>query len=117
MAQLQLLKENNIGILVRGALAEGILVDKPAKEYLGHRTAAVEKAAAAIKKVSSERTNAQTAIQYVLHHPAVTSVVVGMRTMEQLREVLGKTGALELSAEEYVFLQQSILSNFYEVHR
>ena len=114
---LQLLKENNIGVLVRGALAQGILVDKPAKEYLGHQPSSVEKAAAAIKKVSKNRTAAQTAIQYVLHHPAITSAVVGMRTMEQLEQVLETTNAPKLTNEEYAFLLQSISSNLYDVHR
>jgi len=116
-ATLQLLKENKIGVLVRGALAQGILVDKPAKEYLGHPAVAVEKAASAIKKVSTSKTSAQTAIQYVLHHPAVTSAVVGMRTMEQLAEVLETTNAAKLSTQEYAFLQQSTPANLYELHR
>ena len=114
---LQLLKESNIGVLVRGALAQGILVNKPAKEYLRHHSDAVERAAAAIKKVSSNRTSAQSAIQYVLHHPAVTSAVVGMRTMEQLEEVLKTTNAAKLSEQEYAFLQQAIPANLYDANR
>ena len=114
---LQLLKENNIGVLVRGALAQGILVDKPAKEYLGHQAAVVEKAAAAIKKTSTKRTNAQTAIQYVLQHPAVTSAVVGMRTLEQLKEVAVTMDSPKLTEDDYRLLQQSIPSNVYEAHR
>ena len=116
-ATLQLLKENNIGVLVRGALAQGILIDKPAKDYLGHQSVAVEMAAAAIKRVSRNRTAAQTAIQYVLHHPTVSSAVVGIRTMEQLKEILDTTNAPKLSGEEYLFLQQVISPNLYEVHR
>jgi len=93
------------------------LVSKLAKDYLGHDSVAVEKAAAAIKKISFNRTNAQAAIQYVLRHPAVTSAVVGMRTMEQLREVLQASDATKLSEQEYSFLQQSIPANFYDAHR
>ena len=114
---LQLLRENNIGVLVRGALAQGILVNKPAKEYLGHQPQAVEKAADAIKIVSVNRTAAQTALQYVLHHPAITSGVVGMRTLEQLKEVLETPNTPKLSEEEYNFLQQSIPQNRYDLHR
>ncbi len=116
-ATLQLLKENNIGVLVRGALAQGILVDKPAREYLSQHSVAVKNGAAAIKKVSLNRTSAQTAIQYVLHNSAVTSAVVGMRTMEQLREVLETTNNPGLTDDEYAILQQSIQPNFYDVHR
>jgi len=92
-------------------------VNKPAREYLGHHSVAVEKAATAIKKVSSERTSAQTTVQYVLHHPAVTSAVVGMRTMDQLLEVLETTNVGKLSKEEYLFLQQSVPANLYDLHR
>jgi aryl-alcohol dehydrogenase-like predicted oxidoreductase len=112
-----LLGENNIGVLVRGALAQGMLVNKPAKEYLGHPISSVEKAVAAIRKISIGRTAAQSAIQFVLHHPAVTSAVVGMRTMEQLKEIVGTMDANKLTEEEYSLLKKSIPANFYEVHR
>lgn len=85
---LQLLRDNNIGVLARGSIAQGLLIDKPAKEYLGHSKKEVEKAATAVHELSNkERTPAQTAIQFVLSNPAVTSAVVGIRTMEQLNEV------------------------------
>ena len=114
---LDLLQENDIGVLVRGAVAQGILVDKPAKEYLGHQPKEVEKAAMTVKKVSTNRTSAQTAIQFVLHHPAVTSAVVGMRTMEQLTEAVEALNVNEITEEEYQMLQKSIQGNLYEVYR
>jgi aryl-alcohol dehydrogenase-like predicted oxidoreductase len=114
---LDLLKQNNIGLLARGALAQGMLVNKPSKEYLGHQPQGVEKAAEAIKQTSKKRTPAQTAIQFVLHHDAITSAVVGMRTMEQLKEIVGTMDANKLSEEEYLLLKESIPANGYEVHR
>jgi len=116
-ATLDLLQENNIGVLVRGAVAQGILVNKPPKEYLGHQPNEVEKAVMAVKKVSTTRTSAQTAIQFVLHHPAVTSAVVGMRTMEQLTEAAEALNVNAITEEEYQMLQKSIQGNLYEVHR
>jgi aryl-alcohol dehydrogenase-like predicted oxidoreductase len=114
---LQLLKENNIGVLVRGALAQGILVDKPAREYLGQQPKEVEKVAAAVRRISSGRAPAQTAIQFVLHHPAITSAVVGMRTLEQLKEVSEIVRAEKLTGDEYKFLRDIIEANLYELHR
>ena len=112
-----LLRENNIGVLVRGALAQGLLVNKPPKEYLGHPAHEVEKAANHVKKISNVRTTAQTTIQFVLGHPAVTSAVVGIRTMEQLNDVAEALNVPQLTNDEYHFLQAAITPNLYELHR
>lgn len=115
---LQLLKENNIGVLARGSLAQGLLVDKPAKEYLGHSKEEVEKAAKAVNELSAdERTPAQTAIQFVLHNAAITSAVVGIRTREQLQEVSGAANASVLSSTEMQLLNSAAKPKLYEQHR
>jgi aryl-alcohol dehydrogenase-like predicted oxidoreductase len=114
---LQLLHENNIGVLVRGSLASGLLIDKPAKAYLNYKETEVAAAEKAIQSVSSsERNAAQTAIQYVLENPAVTSAVVGIRTMEQLKEAVGAIDK-PLTEEEIKVLKESVPVNFYEQHR
>lgn len=115
---LQLLQENNIGVLSRGALAQGLLVNKPAKEHLGHSAEAINKAAAAIKSIAnSNRTPAQAAIQFVLHHPAITCAVAGIRTMEQLEELAAASNAPPLTAQEFQLLSQSVPALAYEQHR
>ena len=130
---LQLLRENNIGVLSRGALAQGLLVNKPAKEYVGHDTQAVSKAAAAIKSITSPevagresgnttpppnlRTPAQAALQFVLHHPAITSAVAGIRTLEQLHELAAASDAPPLTAREFQLLSNSVPALAYEQHR
>jgi aryl-alcohol dehydrogenase-like predicted oxidoreductase len=113
----KLLEENNIGVLVRGAVAQGLLIDKPAKEYVGHSVEEVKSAASAMKNISSNRTAAQSAIQFVLRHPAVTSAVVGMRTPEQFREIVGTIEAEQMSDVEYETLRNAIPANIYELHR
>lgn len=115
---LDLLQQANIGVLARGSVAGGLLVDKPAKPYLNYAATEVEKAAAAVKSVSSnQRTAAQTAIQYVLHHPALTAAVVGMRTMAQLEEALQTVKTTALTEAEIKTLANSIPVNRYEQHR
>lgn len=115
---LELLRENNIGVLVRGSVASGLLVDKPAKPYLNYTEKQVSKAKEAVNSISSEKRNAaQTAIQYVLKNPAVTSVIVGIRTMEQLEEAVKAIETPELSEAEWKTLAASIPANFYEQHR
>jgi aryl-alcohol dehydrogenase-like predicted oxidoreductase len=113
---LDLLKQNNIAVLARGVLAQGLLVNKPAKEYLKYTKEEIAHACAAIHAISgTQRNPAQTAIQYVLLHPAVASAVTGIRNKEQLKEV---TAARKpLLKKEIQLLQQAIKSIAYEQHR
>lgn len=114
----QLLQQHNIGVLARGSVASGLLVDKPAKTYLNYNEDQVKNAAAAIKDFSgAHRSLAQTAIQFVLRHPAVTSAVVGLRTSEQLEDAVKTTSVTKLTEAEIEQLQKSIERNFYEEHR
>jgi aryl-alcohol dehydrogenase-like predicted oxidoreductase len=115
---LPLLKENDIGVLARGSVAQGLFINKRAKSYLNYSENEVTKAAAAIHSLSGEhRTAAQTALQFVLHHPAVSSAVVGIRIMEQLDEVVNVFKAPFLTEEEINLLEQSLPANHYTEHR
>jgi len=115
---LSLLKENNIGVLIRGSLAQGLLVGKPAKDYLGHTAEEIKIAAEAMRKcVTADRTVTQTAVRYVMQHPAVTSAVVGVSKVEQLEDVAGTTALSELQEEEIKFLQDSISAKTYAENR
>ncbi|HTE13267.1 MAG TPA: aldo/keto reductase [Chitinophagaceae bacterium] len=113
-----LLADKNIGVLARGGLAGGLLVNKPAKAYLNYGEEAVKKAAAAIGSVSGNKCGStQTALQYVLQQPAVTSAVVGIRTKEQLDEALKTMESPLLTGEELIQLQNAIPKNYYKEHR
>lgn len=113
---LTLLHNSNISVLARGALAQGLLVNKPAKEYLDHSKEEIAKISGVIHAVTGiDRTPAQTAIQYVLYHPDVASAVVGIRNKEQLEEATAT--ATKLSEKEFELLQQAVRPNVYEQHR
>ena len=115
---LQLLHENNIGVLVRGSVASGLLIDKPAKPYLNYSESEVARAAKAIESISGKKRNkAQTAVQFVLKNPAITSAIVGIRTMEQLQDAIQAMNQPALTEEESKKLIDSIPANFYEQHR
>jgi aryl-alcohol dehydrogenase-like predicted oxidoreductase len=115
---LDLLKQKNIGVVVRGSVAQGLLVNKPSKPYLNYTGAEVNKAAKAVQSVSNERRSpANTAIQFVLHHPSVTSAIVGMRTMEQLDEAVQTIHVPSISNEEIELLKNSLSPNYYTEHR
>jgi aryl-alcohol dehydrogenase-like predicted oxidoreductase len=113
---LDLLAENNIGVLARGSIAQGLLVDKPVKPYLGYEEEDVSKMSAAIKKIT-DTSSAQTAIQYVLNHKAVTSAVVGIRTLEQLEEIVKGFDNSSISEHEIQALRNLLPPLIYKEHR
>jgi len=115
---LPLLEQQHIGVLARGSVAKGLLVNKPAAAYLNYSEEQVAKAAAAVQAVSNDqRGPSQTALRFVLHQPAITSAIVGIRTMEQLEEAIKAVNAPALSTEEINTLTQSIPVNYYDQHR
>lgn len=114
---LPLLQEKNISVLARGGLAQGLLLDKPARPYLNHTAETVQKMAEAVASVSASRRGAsQTALQFVLQHPAITCAVVGMRTAQQVDEAIRTTDAT-ITAKERQALADSLPANRYQEHR
>ncbi|WP_346237684.1 aldo/keto reductase [Niabella insulamsoli] len=102
---LNLLQSNKKGVLVRGALAQGLLIDKPAKAYLGYgagEVAALQERLAEWCPTDAEKI--ALALDYVLRHDAVSAAVIGFRTPEQLEQVLNayaskiSAGAMEAAA-------------------
>jgi len=115
---LPLLQQHNIGVLTRGSIAKGLLVNKPAAAYLNYTSSEVAQAASMVKAVSdAQRGPAQTALRFVLQQPAVTAAVVGIRTPEQLQAALAAVNAPELSAEEMERLRGAVEVNYYAEHR
>lgn len=115
---LGLLKDKNIGILARGSLASGLLVNKPAKNYLNYSETEVKKAAAAVASIGKDQQDRTAiALQFVLQHAAVTSAVVGIRTMEQLNEAIWAEAQPSLSAENLRVLQKAVPQHYYKEHR
>lgn len=117
-ACLDLLQQNNISVLTRGSYAQGLLVNKPPKPYLTFTEEEVKQAAGTVKSVAGNtRTTAEVAARYVLHHPAVTSSVLGIRTMEQLQDALHVANAQPLTSDEMQLLKESVKPIVYEQHR
>ncbi|MBC9934839.1 aldo/keto reductase [Chitinophaga qingshengii] len=113
-----LLEQHDIGVLARGAVAKGLLVNKTPEPYLNYNADEVAQAAAAIQRLSTpDRSPAATALRYVLAQPAVTSAVVGMRTAQQVQDALAAARTTPLSATEIQQLQQVLPANKYEQHR
>lgn len=115
---LQLLNDHQIGVMVRGSLAKGLLANKAATPYLNHDHESIHTLQQTLRIISNDqRSPAQSALKYILQNPPVTSAVVGIRTLEQLKEAVGTPNAKNLTSEEYAQLQKSIAPIKYEQHR
>lgn len=113
---LGLLKEHDITVLSRGALAQGLLINKPAKDYLGHSAAEVKKAAEKVHGLSGAvRSAAQTALSFVLQQVPVA--IAGIRTMEQLEELATTINKPRLTEREMQELKNSAPALTYQDHR
>lgn len=115
------LKEAGIGVLARGTVMKGLLAGKKAVEYLGHTAAEMEVAAERVREVAvgknvGERPG-RIAIRWVMDQEAVTSAVVGIRTMEQLEDVVAAEGEERLTESEARILQTALRGQRYEEHR
>lgn len=115
---LPLLAQKNIGVLARGSLAKGLLVNKTADPYLNYTEDAVHQAASAVQAISgNSRKPSHTALRFVLQRPGISSAIVGIRTMEQLNDVLSTLQTPELTEAEIKYLRASLPVNYYDQHR
>lgn len=106
------------GVLVRGAVASGLLAGKPAAEYLGLTSVEVQGAQNAVRRVAgSEEKMAETALRFVLSHPAVTAVVAGASGEDQVQANVAAADAPALSEAEQRALRDSVRPLVYTSHR
>ncbi|MEP0004987.1 MAG: aldo/keto reductase [Balneola sp.] len=110
---LDLLNKSDISVITRGTLAKGMLIDKTAKDYLGYSEQNVKLIQRAISKTDNPLS---ASIQYVNQHPAVESAVIGIRTMEQLDEVI-ESQSVRIPSETLNELAGVLEPNISEKHR
>jgi len=107
-----------LGVLVRGAVASGLLAGKPAAAYLDLGAAEVKAAQDALRGIgSSDREMAQAAIRFVLGHPAVTTVVAGASSVGQVEANVAAADLPPLGAAEQRALRESVRQLRYTSHR
>ena len=114
---LPLLQQKHISVLAGGALAQGLLINKPPKPYLEYTAQQVQTAAAAVQQLSgSTRSAAQTALRFVLQQESVSSAVVGIRTPAQLEEAVQTINTPSLRREELHQLKNLLPYKGYTQH-
>ncbi len=114
------LNEAQVAVFVRGALAQGLLIDKPVKKYLEFTAAEVKAAQDGVNALAKELAVPALAIalKYPLLQEAVKSVVVGIRTEAQFSELKEAIPAMEkLGLADYEHLLNLLPSIRYTDHR
>ncbi|HMQ47926.1 MAG TPA: aldo/keto reductase [Saprospiraceae bacterium] len=106
---LEMIQQKGVGVIVRGALAKGLLGNKPATVYQEYSSQTV----AAVQQVLHdmtlpERSPAQMALQFCWQHPAVTTIACGMSRPSQLIENMGALNAPPLTEVEYERLKATL---------
>lgn len=114
---LQLLEENEIGVIVRGGIARGLLAGKEPQSYLNYSVEQVGKAAQKIKEITNGKSLSQVALQFVLAPKAIATVAAGIRTEAQLNDILGITKIPDLTSSEIEELRSVLPVTIYENHR
>jgi aryl-alcohol dehydrogenase-like predicted oxidoreductase len=115
---LPLLSASQIGVLARGTIARGLLVSKPAEQYLNYTAGQVETLVSALKAIGGKSHSfLEISLEYVLQHSPVTSAVLGIRTEKQLLEALHAAHSKNLSDQQIGVLQNILPANKYMEHR
>ncbi|MEQ9310439.1 MAG: aldo/keto reductase [Balneolaceae bacterium] len=110
---LDLLHQNGISVITRGSLAKAMLINKPAKEYIGYSEAEIRELQQTLQNTPNP---ISSSLQFVLQHPAVASTVVGIRTQEQLASIIDSIG-IGISSETLNTLGKLLEPNVYSNHR
>ncbi|MEX1011697.1 MAG: aldo/keto reductase [Balneolaceae bacterium] len=110
---LGLLQNAGVGVLARGTLAKGVLIDKPPAEMAGYSPEETKKMQVAAQAAGNP---IGAAIGFVLNRPEVTSAVTGIRTAKQLEEIL-KGYRNQVGKSAISRLASLLPPNQYENHR
>jgi aryl-alcohol dehydrogenase-like predicted oxidoreductase len=120
---LETARRAGFGVLVRGAVAGGLLAGKPPAgkppaEYLGLAASEVQAAQEALRAISgSDKDMAQTAIRFVLSHPAVTAVAAGASSVAQVEANVAAADRPPLSESAQRSLRGAVQQLRYTSHR
>lgn len=126
---LPLLHENGISAVTRGPLAKGLLSDQMLgkasagvreKGYLDYSFGELSELLPMLRDRlthGEERTFTEIAMQYNLVNPAVTSIVAGASSVEQLRENAAAVCSNPLTSDEVELIKRLSKANRYAQHR
>ena len=107
-----------IGVLVRGAVAGGLLAGKPPAAYLDLAASEVRAAQEALRAIcGSDMDLARVAIRFALSHPAVTAVVAGASSVTQVEANAAASDSPLLGEDDQRALRDAVRQLRYTSHR
>ncbi|RKO62073.1 aldo/keto reductase [Caldibacillus debilis] len=121
-----MLKEKGVSLIVRGALAKGLLTDRYAEKlsqakesgYLDYSYPELEKLLPELqRKLGENRSFTAASLHFVWANPVTGTAVVGASSPEQLRENVKAAEEPPLTEEEYAFIRKRTKANIYGLHR
>lgn len=114
---LDYLNDNDQKMLVRGALAKGLLAGKPPKTYLNWSQEEVAETQAILQSYSGNNEIPALALHYLLAHPGVGSIVLGASRAQQLIESVEAYEKANFEKETLLELAQKVAPKLYLNHR
>ena len=106
------------GVLVRGAVASGLLAGKPPAAYLGLMASEVRMAQDALRAIGgSDQDRARVAFGFVLSHPAVAAVVAGASSVAQAESNAAAADSPPLAEADQRALRDAVRQLRYAEHR
>lgn len=123
---LHLLNDNNISVLARGPLAKGMLSNDGANRIVtkgkdGYLEYELEELKSLYEQISSLLPSSisfqNVALNYVLQHPGVTSVVFGTSSVQQLKETIKAYSEGSISKTLYEAIRNKTKPITYTQHR
>ena len=115
---LQTARAAGMGVLARGAMAGGLLGGKPPGEYLGLAASEVKTCQDAVRAIcGSDKEMAKTAVRFVLSHAAVTAVVAGASSVEQVEANVAAADSPPVSRQDQAALREAVRQLHYASHR
>ncbi len=114
---LDYLNNNDQKMLVRGALAKGLLAGKLAKAYISWSQEEVAETQAILKSLSGGNQMSALALHYLWAHPGVGSIVLGASSAQQLKESVQAYEKADFEDKTRKELAQKIIPKLYLNHR
>ncbi|UIR57732.1 aldo/keto reductase [Sphingobacterium sp. SRCM116780] len=114
------LLENQISILARGAVAKGMLINKPAEKFLQYTSSEVQHIIRNLNTFASQHQfkNLTAAISFVLSNETVAAILLGINTPLQMSELLNvKDQVRQLTGVEKKELLNGVRELFFTEHR
>ena len=115
---LDFLNRNDISVVVRGALAKGLLAGKPPRDYLSHPVESVRNIQNKLLNLTEGvRLPSHVALKFALRPEAVGTLALGASNLAQLEANLAVTHANDLTEKDIKAIDDWAPQNLYANHR